>query len=228
MLSRMSPSRAERLTMRHLAPFVALAALALVAPAALGQGPATRITPIPADVRAEMRGVSWKPGCPVGFKDLRLITTTHRTPSGGTATGRLIVNRDVAVPVRRVLQRLWNANYPIARMELIDAYAGDDWDSIEDNNTSAFNCRRATGSGNWSNHAYGRAIDINPIQNPYVLSGKVYHDASWRFIKRSKRLSPMVIMPGDAVVRAFAREGWGWGGDWSNPKDYQHFSANGR
>jgi D-alanyl-D-alanine carboxypeptidase len=113
-------------------------------------------------------------------------------------------------------------------MRLIDAYDGDDWESIEDNNTSAFNCRRATGSGNWSNHAYGRAIDINPIQNPYVSGGQVYHDASWRFIKRSKRLSPMVIMPGDAVVRAFAAEGWGWGGTWSDPKDYQHFSANGR
>ena len=218
----------EPLPMRRIAPLIALA-LALLAPAAaLAQGPGTQVTPIPKDVRAEMIGVSWKPGCPVALKDLRLITTTHLTPDGGTAEGQLVVHRDAAPAVKRVLQRLWDAGYPIARMRLIDAYDGDDWESIEDNNTSAFNCRRATGSGNWSNHAYGRAIDINPIQNPYVSGGQVYHDASWRFIKRSKRLSPMVIMPGDAVVRAFADEGWGWGGTWSDPKDYQHFSANGR
>jgi len=214
--------------MRRLAPLLALAAGLIAPPGALAQGPGTTIAPIPKDVRARMIGVSWKPGCPVGFKNLRLITTTHRTPGGGTATGRLIVHRDAARPIKRVLQRLWDAKYPIARMQLIDVYDGDDWESIEANNTSAFNCRRATGSGSWSNHAYGRAIDINPIQNPYVSGGKVYHDASWRFIKRSKRRSPMVIMPGDAVVTAFAREGWGWGGAWSNPKDYQHFSANGR
>lgn len=208
---------------------IALVALLVCAPTALAQGPNTTITPIPADVRAEMRGVTWKPGCPVGFKDLRLITTTHWTPDGGTAEGRLVVHREAAPAMKRILDRLWKAQYPIEKMVLIDAYDGDDWESIEDNNTSAFNCRKATGSSNWSNHAYGYAVDINPIQNPYVTSsGKVFHDASWKYVDRSRRKSPMMVIAGDAAHRAFTAEGWGWGGAWSGTKDYQHFSVNGR
>jgi hypothetical protein len=216
--------------MRRLLLLCALAGTLLVVIPAAQAAPrdTVKIQRIPTDVRKEMIGTSWRRGCPVSLRNLRLLTIRHRTPDGGQATGRLIVHRQVARPVRRVFMRLWDVRYPIERMELIDAYDGDDWDSIEANNTSAFNCRKASGSGNWSNHAYGKAIDINPIQNPYVLSGKVYHDASWRFIKRSKKRSPMVVMPGDAVVRAFESIGWGWGGYWSNPKDYQHFSYNGR
>jgi hypothetical protein len=207
---------------------VVAAALLLAVPTAGAQSFSATVSPISKELRAEMRGVSWRPGCPVGFAGLRLIEMTHRTPDGGTATGRMIVHRDVAQEVVRIFRTLYRLRYPIERMELIDVHGGDDWESIEANNTSAFNCRKATGSGSWSNHAYGYAIDINPIQNPYVLSGKVYHDASWPFIDRSKRRDPMMILAGDRVVRAFEREGWGWGGYWSNPKDYQHFSVNGR
>ncbi len=199
-----------------------------LAPSALAQGPNTTVSAVPRDVRAQMRGVTWQPGCPVGFKKLRLITTTHHTPGGGTAQGQLIVHADAAPAMKRILARLWKATYPIEKMVLIDAYGGDDWESIEDNNTSAFNCRKATGSSNWSNHAYGFAVDINPIQNPYVSNGKVFHDASWKYIDRSRKRSPMMILAGDPVQRAFAAEGWGWGGAWSGTKDYQHFSVNGR
>ena len=112
---------------------------------------------------------------------------------------------------------------------LFRSYGGDDFASIEADNTSAFNCRAATGSSNWSNHAYGYAIDLNPLENPYIENGRVFHRASEKYIDRSKRRSPMQLLNGDPVVRVFYAAGWGWGGDWSGSvKDTQHFSVNGR
>ena len=203
--------------------------LAFAAPVASAAGFSSTATPIPKDMRKAMTGVSWHKGCPVGLGQLRLITATHHLPDGGTATGQIIVNRDVAPAVQRVLKRLWDLNYPIVRMEPVDAYGGDDTASIEADNTSSFNCRAATGSSNWSNHAYGHAIDLNPIENPYIESGGVYHQASKQYIDRTKRKSPLEVLKGDKVVQAFAAEGWGWGGTWpGSVQDTQHFSTNGR
>jgi len=113
-------------------------------------------------------------------------------------------------------------------MQPVDAYGGSDFRSIEADNTSAFNCRRATGSTSWSEHAYGRAIDVNPIENPYVsAAGVVAHPASRPYLDRSRH-RPGMAYPGGVLVEAFRSVGWGWGGDWSGVKDYQHFSANGR
>ena len=205
-------------------------ATAIAAPAAHGAGYQSTVTPIPKDMRRAMTGVSWPRGCPVALKDLRLITATHRTPDGGTATGQLIVHRDVARTVDElILKRLYEIGYPIRQMRPVDAYGGDDFASIEADNTSAFNCRAATGSSNWSNHAYGYAIDLNPIENPWIENGRVFHTASKPFIDRTKRRSPLQILPNDRVVRIFAAAGWGWGGSWSGGTlDTQHFSVNGR
>ena len=187
-------------------------------------GTISRIDPALAD---RMTPTSWRRGCPVALADLRLLTVSHWGFDGAVKTGELIVHENVAVDVRAVMRKLFRARFPIRRMQLIDAYGGSDFDSIEADNTSAFNCRRATGSGSWSQHAFGLAIDLNPIENPYVESGRVYHDASWRYVDRSKRLKGMVHA-GGRVVRAFASIGWGWGGSWSGSvKDYQHFSASG-
>lgn len=214
--------------MRRIA-LLCLGALALTAPAAQAAGFSSTSTPIPADMRKAMTGVSWHKGCPVGLGDLRLITATHHTPDGGTATGRIVVNKSVAPTVQAILRRLWQLDYPITRMQPVDAYGGDDWKSIEADNTSSFNCRAATGSSNWSNHAYGYAIDLNPLENPYIENGRVFHRASEKYIDRSKRRSPMQLLKGDPVVRVFYAAGWGWGGDWSGSvKDTQHFSVNGR
>jgi len=95
------------------------------------------------------------------------------------------------------------------------------------NNTSGFNCRTVEGSSSWSEHAYGRAIDINPIQNPAVQDGLVTPSAGSRYLDRSRRREGLIRAEG-AVVRAFASIGWGWGGYWTSFKDYQHFSATGR
>jgi hypothetical protein len=110
-------------------------------------------------------------------------------------------------------------------MERVDVFGGSDDASMEANNTSAFNCRRTTGGTAWSQHSYGRAIDINPVQNPYVSGGTVLPEAGRAFLDRGNS-RPGMIAPGDVVVRGFAAEGWGWGGTWTDPLDYQHFSSS--
>ncbi|MEU7863791.1 M15 family metallopeptidase [Nonomuraea sp. NPDC049141] len=172
---------------------------------------------------------SWKPGCPVSYQDLRLITMTYWGFDDKAHTGgELVVRKTVTDDVVKVFGKLYAMRYPIKQMRLVDVYKGDDYDSIDADNTSAFNCRAATGSSNWSNHAYGEAIDINPRENPYVTaSGSTAHQNAKKFAKRPAK-GEGVINPGDRVVRAFASVGWGWGGAWSGTKDFQHFSRNGR
>jgi hypothetical protein len=174
-----------------------------------------------------MTGVSWRPGCPVALLDLRLLTLTHWGFDDRARTGRLIVHRDVAREVVAAFRELYAARFPIRRLQPIDAYDGSDFRSIEADNTSAFNCRYVDGTTRWSNHAYGRAIDVNPIENPYVSGGTTSHAASRPYRDRSRR-RPGMAYEGGALVRAFDRIGWGWGGRWSGTKDYQHFSESGR
>jgi hypothetical protein len=170
---------------------------------------------------------SWRPGCPVHHRDLRLITMTYWGFDNQPHTGELVVRKTVTDDVVKVFRKLYDWRWPIRRMELVDKYKGDDFDSIEADNTSAFNCRRATGSSNWSNHAYGEAIDINPRENPYVTAGgDTAHANARKFTKRPMK-GKGVINPGDKVVRAFQQVGWEWGGYWSGTKDYQHFSKGG-
>jgi hypothetical protein len=205
---------------------VGLAVLAAVT--VLLSGYHARVQPIPPAIRAQMTGVSWHPGCPVGLSDLRLITLTYRGFDGRDHTGRLIANRDAAGALVAVFRRLYAAHFPIRRMEPVDRYGGDDYRSIEADNTSSFNCRAATGSTRWSNHAYGRAIDVNPIENPYVSGGTTSHPGSRPYLDRSQRRRGTAYERG-ALVEAFHAAGWGWGGSWSGSvRDYQHFSVNGR
>ncbi len=138
-----------------------------------------------------------------------------------------MVNKDAAGDIVGVMKRLYAAKSPIRLMKPIEAYDGDDFASIEADNTSAFNCRVATGSSRWSQHAYGRALDINPIENPYVEGGRVYHRASRVFVDRSEVRPGMAVEKG-SLVAAFDAVGWGWGGRWSGDvKDFQHFSSTG-
>ncbi len=186
------------------------------------------VKPIGPQLADTMTPTSWRRGCPVALRDLRLVTVRHWGFDGRVRVGHLVIHEDYAKAVARVFRKLYDARFPIRRMRLIDQYGGSDFQSIEADNTSAFNCRKATGSGSWSEHAYGRAIDLNPIENPYVEGGRVYHAASRRYADRSRQLKGMVHA-GDAVVSAFASIGWGWGGFWGGSvKDYQHFSASGR
>ena len=214
--------------------FLRTALLAFALAAVFASGAAARptafrgtISPLKPALRAQMTGVSWHRGCPLPLSRLRLLTLSYRGFDRRSHTGQLIVNRSVATRVVGVFRKLYRANFPLRRMRLVDAYGGSDFRSIEADNTSAFNCRSATGSSNWSNHAYGLAIDINPIENPYVsANGTTAHRASRLYLNRS-RIRRGMAYPGGALVRAFHTVGWGWGGYWSGVKDYQHFSANG-
>jgi hypothetical protein len=189
------------------------------------EGRSQRIGP---ELRQRMNGVSWHRGCPVGFAGLRLLTVSYWGFDGRVHRGRLVVNRDAAAALLRALRSLYELRFPIRQMRVVDAYGADDHRSMAADNTSAFNCRFVAGSpGVWSEHAYGRALDLNPIENPYVTeSGYVSPPAGAPFADRSRHVRGL-IHRGGPVVAAFAAAGWEWGGNWAWPKDFQHFSATG-
>jgi hypothetical protein len=188
---------------------------------------ASTVSPLPPAVARAMTGMSWRPGCPVPLRDLRLVQVSHVGFDGKVRRGRLVVHRDAARDVVRVFRRLYREGFPIRRMRPVEAYGANDFRSIEADNTSAFNCRFVEGTRRWSEHAYGRAIDVNPIENPYVANGRTSHRASARYVRRTP-CRPGMACPGNVLVRAFREVGWAWGGDWRGVKDYQHFSASGR
>jgi hypothetical protein len=171
---------------------------------------------------------SWRRGCPVDAGRLRLLKVDYWGFDRRVHRGELVVHRDHARRILGVLEKLFKAHYPIRRMHLVDAYRGDDDRSMAADNTSAFNCRKVSGSSRWSEHAYGRAIDVNPLRNPWVTrSGRVSPPAGRPWVNRA-RAGAAMVRPGDKVVRAFAAAGWRWGGYWTGSRDYQHFSATGR
>lgn len=190
---------------------------------------ASSVSRIDADLAERMRR-SHRPGCPVPLADLRYLRMTHRDLDGRARSGEMVVHRRYARDVTEAFGRLYAAGWPIARMRLVDDYRADDDLSMAANNTSGFNCRRVAGQTNWSQHAYGAAIDLNPVQNPYVRPGAaVAPPAGRRFAgidrSRSAPYRPGVIRNDDLVVKAFARMGWEWGGYWASSKDYQHVEA---
>lgn len=178
-------------------------------------------------LKERMRGVSWHEGCPVPLRKLRLIRVTFHNFDGERRMGRLVAHRDATEAIVAALRAAWRNDFRIRRMHLVETYDGDDQRIMRADNTSAFNCRFVAGTNRWSQHAYGRAIDINPVENPYVSSdGSVSPRKGEEYVDRSQRRRGM-IHDDDPIVRAFRRHGWGWGGYWSSSKDYMHFSATG-
>jgi hypothetical protein len=210
-----------------LAAVLCLLGATAAASAAGSARPAFSYGPIDAATKQRMIGVSWHRGCPVGLGDLRLLKVRHWGFDGEVHRGRLVVHEDSARGMVRVLRNLFRHHFPIRRMRLVDAYGADDHRSMNADNTSAFNCRFVSGTSRWSEHAYGHAIDINPVENPYAdIDGYVSPPAGAPYRDRSQRAKGLIHRGGN-VVRAFAAIGWEWGGYWSWPKDYQHFSLTG-
>jgi hypothetical protein len=179
-------------------------------------------------LRHRLYGSSWRPGCPVPLDGLRYLRIGYWGFDRRPHIGEMVVGAPAVAAVRGAFAALYEARFPIRRMRLVDAYGASDFASIEADNTSSFNCRPATGQTRWSEHAFGRAIDINPIENPYVYAnGTTVHRASRPYLDRSRSRRGMA-MPGGVLVRAFARVGWGWGGTWVGARDLQHFSSSGR
>lgn len=166
-------------------------------------------------------------GCPVTPEQLRMLHMSYWGFDGNAHGGTMVVNQSVTQAVLSVFARLYSERFPIRKMVPEDAFGGSDPKSMDADNTSGFNCRNAVAPGppHWSAHAYGEAIDVNPVENPYLEGGAVQPAAGAAFTDRTAH-RPGMAFPGGELVSAFASAGWPWGGRWSAP-DYQHFSANG-
>ncbi len=142
--------------------------------------------------------------------------------SGGISTGVLVIHEDMEAATRRAFARLFEIKFPITSIRPVDEFDGDDDRSMAADNTSAFNCRAAVNNGptSWSKHAYGRAIDVNPLINPYILDGEVLPPGGAKYTDRDDE-RPGMITSGSPALKAFTDNGFTWGGTWSNP-DYQH------
>lgn len=200
--------------------------------AAATTSPTRRSTsPVPAfhssvrTVTAAELGKSWRAGCPVGPAALRAVTVTYRGFDGAAHRGVIVVHEDIVAATVRVFRSLYSQGFPIRSVRPVSEFGASDDASMAADNTSAFNCRRAVAAGppSWSNHAYGKAIDINPVENPYLFAGKVLPPAGAAFRSRSQA-RPGLIRRGDAAQRAFAAAGFRWGARFSSP-DYQHFDG---
>jgi hypothetical protein len=208
---------------------VALAAL-LLAPTPFD----SVVEPLPRPVQQQLKeGGFWQRGCPVPLSGLRLLTVSYRDFDGQAQTGQLIVNKSAARQLVGVFRRLYRLHYPIRHMTFADMYGPRRGRPPDGDVSGSFHCRQAvpspctggSGTGSWSMHAYGLAIDLNPRENPYVGCGQSRDPASRRYHDRSRHRRGMVTR---RVIDAFRSIGWGWGGWWSgNTKDYMHFSSTG-
>lgn len=176
---------------------------------------------------ATMYGVSIREGAPVDRSDLRDVKVLHHDFDGNIRTGRIICHKSVANDMLAIFRELYEIGYPIESVMPIDNFGGDDDESMRANNTSCFNFRKTPGGSRVSNHAYGAAIDINPLFNPYVRrtkkktivlppEGSVYRDRS--------NVRAGMLTPSDPCVKIFKKYGFRWGGEWrGSTRDYQHF-----
>jgi hypothetical protein len=190
----------------------------------------TSPTPPPAAVHpvtVDDLGATWRPGCPVGPELLRRVEVNYVGFDGQTHRGELVVHQDVVADVIAIFEQLHRMHYPIAKMRTVADYPGaEDELSMEDNNTSAFNCRLLPSGRAWALHAYGRAIDVNPLINPFIDGGgDIQPKTAGPYLDRT-RTDPGILHGGDPAVRTFTDRGWRWGGDWRSPKDYQHFERS--
>ncbi|WP_344774753.1 M15 family metallopeptidase [Nocardioides panacisoli] len=201
--------------------------------------PTTDVLPPPADGRfhatigpitpaiRDRMGKTWSPACPVALADLSYLTLTFRGFDGAAHTGELVVAASEAQGVVSVFRTLFAAGFPIEEMRLPTTADVEATPTGDGNNTSGLVCRATTGATSWSAHAYGLAIDLDPFDNPYHRGDLVLPELASAYLDRGW-IRPGMVEPGSVAVRAFARIGWSWGGDWSSLKDYQHFSATGR
>jgi D-alanyl-D-alanine carboxypeptidase len=181
------------------------------------------VVPVPPAVQ---RRSTWTAGCPVTVAELRYVTVGFRGFDGRAHTGELIVHRDVADDVVTVFARLFAAGFPMERMRVTSPAEAAAKPTGDGNTTAAFVCRPVRGSTVWSAHAYGRAIDVNPFHNPYRSGSRVIPELATAYLDRGRRLPGMITATGP-VVAAFRAVGWTWGGSWTTPKDYMHFSSTG-
>ena len=147
----------------------------------------------------------------------------HKKPDGSEARGMLIVHQNVANETLEIFKKLYNASFVLHEVRPASYHAGDDDHLMATNTTTGFNCRPITGGKGFSRHSYGKAIDINPLWNPYVKGKKVLPPAGKTYATKRKTLAPQgLLLAMSLPVKLFKSAGWQWGGDWKRVKDYQH------
>ena len=180
-------------------------------------------------IKKRITGLSYKEDCTIPYEDLRYVRVLYTNFNGGTSTGELICNQAIARDLVEIFYELYQAEYRIENIHLIDEYNADDLLSMEDNNTSCFNYRTVEGSTKLSKHALGLAIDVNPFFNPYITyengEQRVSPAGSEAYADRSKPFA-YKIDENDLCYKLFTEHGFVWGGHWNSCKDYQHFQKN--
>lgn len=187
--------------------------------------------PLSNDIKKRITGISYpdtKESLAITYEDLAYVHVLHYNFHNEVEEGELICNKKIAEELLEIFQELYKAHYPIEKIRLIDEYGGDDESSMADNNSSCFNYRVILGSKTLSNHAYGTAIDINPLYNPYITyredgSPFVQPANSVDYVDREKDFS-YKIDTNDLCYKLFTEHGYDWGGGWDTRKDYQHFA----
>lgn len=178
-------------------------------------------------VAKRMSGLSYKADCPIPLPSLRYLRLLHYNGNGKPQIGEMVCHQSVANDLVSIFRQLYEAHYPIERMVLIDNYGADDERSMSANNTACFNYRRVAGSSKLSNHSWGRAVDVNPLYNPYVWHRKdgtlVVSPAKGRPYANRQRSFKYKITTDDLCYRLFRQHGFVWGGAWKHRKDFQHF-----
>lgn len=183
---------------------------------------------VPASVRARMEGCSWRGDddrCP-RWDALAYLRIDHVTFDGSTGQGEFVLAAAIAAPAIELFRRLWQLGFPIRQATLVDAYGASDDASMEADNSSAFNFRVVAGSSTLSQHALGRAIDLNPVENPWRQPHKLVPPAGQAFADRANVRPGMIVRPGP-VVAAFDELGFEWGGDWRHASDDHHIVIRG-
>jgi hypothetical protein len=170
---------------------------------------------------------TWRPGCPVDRTELAWVRLTYWGFDQRRHSGELLVNRTAATDLVAAFRQLYEARFPIESMGIEGLAELDAPPTGDGNGTGSFVCRPVTGGTEFSQHAYGLAVDLDPFQNPYVRGDVVLPELASAYLDRGW-LRPGMVTPDGPAVRAFASVGWEWGGAWSSLKDYQHFSRNGR
>ena len=186
--------------------------------------------PLSEEVKTRITGISYpETDCSISYDDLNYVGLLYVDFNGDIQEGELICNKSIAQDMVEIFYELYQNDYRIERIRLIDEYNGDDTLSMLDNNTSCFNYRVVDGTTSLSKHALGCAIDINPFYNPYVVfnkngSGETYISpkGSEIYADRSQDF-PYKIDETDLCYKLFTSHGFTWGGNWNSSKDYQHF-----
>jgi poly-gamma-glutamate synthesis protein (capsule biosynthesis protein) len=178
---------------------------------------------IDAGIRARMSGVSWHgndPRCPT-WDALAYVLVDHVTFDGGAGRGEFVIATTVVPHAVELFRRLWQIGFPIRQLRLVDDFAASDDASMAADNSSAFNFRVVAGTDQLSQHALGRAIDINPVENPWRRPDRIVPEAGRAFADRMQIRPGMIVRPGP-VVAIFDELGWEWGGDWMHAFDDHH------